>query len=362
MNWPVFIANTYFSRKQPLSIVHFLTDRCNARCPHCFMDFSKPVPSQDLLSLDEICAMTRTMGKGLYNVNLTGGEPFLREDLFEIVSAYFKNTTVRSIVITSNGTLTKAVGTFVDKLHRSDFRGRVKLSFSLDNFEREHDAHRKVKGAFQSVLEAYRIVEDQQDSRMTADILITVTPFNYGIVMDLLTSLKNRGIHNYSTVLMRVEGLVFKIENSEAVLRSYQNFSSRIQLELLSQQKRLSLHIFPEAIRSAKNIIARDIVTEMSRAPRELYPCFAGSLFGVIYPEGTVAPCETADDSYRFGNIRNTGLDFMRLWQEETASFQRKRLRKARCGCTYECAWSVNIPANISLMPKLAILSCKNLL
>ena len=36
--------------------------------------------------------MTLTLGKSLQHVNLTGGEPFLRNDIFEIIKAYFDNS------------------------------------------------------------------------------------------------------------------------------------------------------------------------------------------------------------------------------------------------------------------------------
>ena len=48
-------------------------------------------------------AMTRTLGPNLANVNLTGGEPFLRGDLIDIARSYYRNTAIRSIYITSNG-------------------------------------------------------------------------------------------------------------------------------------------------------------------------------------------------------------------------------------------------------------------
>ena len=70
-------------------MVHFLTNRCNARCS-LFYDFDDPKTFKGELTLDEIDKLTKNLGKSLLNVNLTGGEP-LRKDIVEIAKLYIKN-------------------------------------------------------------------------------------------------------------------------------------------------------------------------------------------------------------------------------------------------------------------------------
>ena len=70
------ITNIAFTKKEPVSIVHFLTNRCNARCSFCFIDFENENTFKGELTLNEIEALTKTFGNSLLNVNLTGGEPF----------------------------------------------------------------------------------------------------------------------------------------------------------------------------------------------------------------------------------------------------------------------------------------------
>lgn len=36
------LKNVYLSKKEPISLIHFLTNRCNARCSFCFIDFEDP--------------------------------------------------------------------------------------------------------------------------------------------------------------------------------------------------------------------------------------------------------------------------------------------------------------------------------
>ena len=88
------LKNINFVKNEPLSIVHFLTNRCNARCSFCFIDFDDPETFKGELSLHEIDKLTKSFGKSLLNVNLTGGEPFARKDIIDNFSwsRIIKNT------------------------------------------------------------------------------------------------------------------------------------------------------------------------------------------------------------------------------------------------------------------------------
>ena len=48
------VKNLYFSKHEPISLVHFVTNRCNARCSFCFIDFDDPKTFQGELNLEEI--------------------------------------------------------------------------------------------------------------------------------------------------------------------------------------------------------------------------------------------------------------------------------------------------------------------
>ena len=67
------LKNLYFFKNEPISLVHFITNRCNARCSFCFIDFDDPKTFQGELTLEEIDKLTKNLGNSLLNVNLTGG-------------------------------------------------------------------------------------------------------------------------------------------------------------------------------------------------------------------------------------------------------------------------------------------------
>ena len=112
------VYNLQIARKYPVSLVHFVTNRCNARCSFCFIDFDNPKTFRNELTLSEIDKITKNIGPNLTNVNLTGGEPFARKDILDIARCYFKNTNVESITMPSNGSLPKRMVKFAKSISK----------------------------------------------------------------------------------------------------------------------------------------------------------------------------------------------------------------------------------------------------
>ena len=119
-NFARVLNNIYFTKNEPVSLVHFVTNRCNARCSFCFIDFDNPNTFKGELSLNEIDDLTKNLGKSLLNVNFTGGEPFARKDMLDIAKLYIKNSTIQSIYITTNASLPDRIEKFAKEIASND--------------------------------------------------------------------------------------------------------------------------------------------------------------------------------------------------------------------------------------------------
>ena len=62
------LKNIYLTRNEPVSLVHFVTNRCNARCSFCFIDFENPDTFKSELTIEEIEKLVKNLGKSLLNV------------------------------------------------------------------------------------------------------------------------------------------------------------------------------------------------------------------------------------------------------------------------------------------------------
>lgn len=94
------------------------------------------------------------------------------------------------------------------------------------------------------------------------------------------------------------------------------------------------------------------MVKQMYLEPKYLSPCHAGGLFGIITANGMVYPCEILENKL-LGNLRDYGMDFLKLWKDEKTQEVKKWIKKTECNCTYECALSYNILGNWRYQPSL---------
>jgi MoaA/NifB/PqqE/SkfB family radical SAM enzyme len=351
---PLSLANNlYFKRSHPVSLVHFITDRCNARCPHCFIDFDGEDHAKGELTLEEIQKISKNMGPHLMNINLTGGEPFLRKDIAEIARCYFTNTSIESIFITTHGGFPDRIAKFAEEIRQELGKKKIIMSFSIDDFEEQHNQNRKVKNLFDNVLESYRIIKNSGDNFM-ANIAITVSHTNHNIVMDLYHHLvEKQGIKAVTVTAVRDEGVYnIPLEEKEFILTAYSQLSEQVAKDMKSGKLGgYDTSTLLGRMMNKKNMIVNQIIKETYLEPKYISDCFAGSLFGVIGADGTVFPCEILERP--LGSLREYDYDFLALWNSSKVLETRKWVKDTKCNCTYECAWSFNVMGNWKYQPKM---------
>ena len=125
-----------------------LTTRCNLDCPYCF-NADNRVGRVDELGLDEYRSLAARWAPHRPGIFLSGGEPFAREDLVEVVTA-FKRRGVPIGVVT-NGTLNRD-----DDLRRLADLGLDAFLVSFHGREATHDRAVGMDGAFQRALRTLR--------------------------------------------------------------------------------------------------------------------------------------------------------------------------------------------------------------
>lgn len=106
-----------------------VTDRCNLRCFYCMpasgIHF---LPKEQLLSYEEMLRLTDIFAAmGVDKIRITGGEPFVRKDLIDLLQKISKNKNVRKLSITTNGILTRPF------LPRLKALGIDQINLSLDS-------------------------------------------------------------------------------------------------------------------------------------------------------------------------------------------------------------------------------------
>ncbi|MDD5556848.1 MAG: radical SAM protein [bacterium] len=341
-------------RPFPLYLVFFVTDRCNARCRHCLFGDGTVYPAVGReLSLGEIEAVARTVGPLLFLLP-TGGEPFLRDDLADIVRVFHEATGVRDVAIPTNGSLTAATVAAAEAILASCPRIRLGIDVSLDAVGPAHDGIRGVPGLFEKAVATFRALQGiaARDRRLEVNIETTVSSLNDRLLLENYDYFA-RVLRPSALFTLLVRGRPRDPACRPPDMERYRAYADRLERGLLDGEIS-GYRAMPLAdVVNAKRIVRHRLIARIARERRCLVPCAAGRLGAALFANGDVYPCELRTD-LKLGNVREERYDFSRIWRGAAARGARKRIRRERCACTYECFLTLNILFSPRFWPALA--------
>ena len=354
-NFAKVLNNIYFKKEEPVSLVHFITNRCNARCSFCFIDFDNPETFKGELSLEEIDKLTRNLGKSLLNVNFTGGEPFARKDIVDIAKLYIKNSTIQSIYITTNASLPERIMNYTKEITNTDNSVEQSFQISIDDLPDRHNKVRKIKNLFDSCIDTYKELKNLNEKNVNAVVNITVSEENCDDIENIFNYLtKECGVDSLKACIVRDEG-VYKTpsDKQKKIFNAYDWLTKKINSEIKNNKIiNYNKDSLQGKIHQKKDKISYDKVKEMYLKPKFISTCHAAGLFGVITADGKVYPCEILENKL-MGNLRDHEMNLIKIWKENSSKEIKKFIKDTKCNCTYECALSYNILGNWRYQPSL---------
>jgi MoaA/NifB/PqqE/SkfB family radical SAM enzyme len=166
-------------------VVWNCTKTCNLKCMHCYAN-SDSKKYEGELSTNEAKALINDFHEFRVPVILfSGGEPLLREDLFELIE-HARNHKIRSTISTN--------GTIID----NDVARRIKQSgvgyvgISLDGIGSKHDEFRRTKGCFDKALNGIR---NCREVNQKVGVRFTINSHNYNQLEDIFHLIKEEKIN-----------------------------------------------------------------------------------------------------------------------------------------------------------------------
>lgn len=296
-----------------------ITARCNIHCMHCYLDAGTQKSASRELGLPAIQDILHSIKMaGGVSVAIGGGEPFLREDCFEIIDAALDEGLLVSVG--TNGTLLDRQT--VERLSRRP----VKIQVSLDGASAEtHDMIRGPGNFAATVQGIDRLVEAGKGGDIC--LACTVVQFNVGEVPALIDFALERGIP------------VIQFPPLAAAGRAQINYE-RLRLQhdqLVAFWRYVSFRA--ETLKGKMDLLADCFSLSIDRAGVP-FRCTIGSQLR-IDPWGSVYPCQCfhGGDEFFLGNVAVTPLEEMvageRL-REIVALCERRPTEIDDCGA---CRW-----------------------
>jgi MoaA/NifB/PqqE/SkfB family radical SAM enzyme len=317
----------YQKLPSPPFLVLFINSICNMKCEHCF--YWRNLNAKDDLSFEELVALSHSLGQ-IENLNLSGGEPFIRKEFAAICGQFIHQNGARQIYVPTNGYFTeRTVQAVTEVLQEKDLE-LFAVELSLDGMPEYHDTFRVTKHAFEKAMETYDALAKLQenDPRLRIHTISTATSQNIDEIKRLTTYLYERcpQMDHHNLAIIRGD------RKNPALLAPDLGQYSKLyyyirQLWAPREASRYGAIVEP-MLQWAK--------METIKQQTQVIPCRAGRISAVVYANGDVSVCELHKP---LGNLRQK--PFWEIWDSEEARKLRESVAAKECHCTTEVfLWS----------------------
>jgi len=331
----------YEKLPSPPFLVLFINSICNMKCDHCF--YWRSLNQKDDLTYEEFVSLSESLGK-IENLNLSGGEPFIRKEFADICRQFIRRNGVRQVYVPTNGYFTKwTVEKITDVLREPDLELFV-VEISLDGMPVFHDEFRAAKHAFQRAMETYDALArlQNEDSRLRIHCISTATHINMDQIRELSTYLYERcpQMDHHNLAIIRGDRKDPSLEGP--ALEKYEALYQYIRRLWAPREEGRYGSLVEPLLQWGK--------VQTIKEKRQVVPCRAGKLSAVVYANGDVGLCEIHDP---IGNLRDK--PFREIWKSAEAQMLRKSIAAKECYCTTEVfLWSSIVHQPVQLVRAIA--------
>lgn len=322
-----------------LCVLH-ITNSCNLKCKHCYA--SSGTRFENEMSFEEIKNLVDQLEEmNVTYVTVTGGEPLMRPDVFEIIK-YIRNKNM-NVMLTTNGTL--MTQEIIDKLKNL---GVDSVQISIDShLEQVHDAFRGMQGAYKKSIEGIKLCKK---NNMKVSIMSTLSAINRKYLRELMNLALELKVDAFGIERFVPEGR--GIANEKEIIISADDLKRC--LEILYEYRKSSKETFfttNDPLFAFVDGSYKTLYDLYKKNPKLCGGCSVGHASFVITPDGEVGLCTRLYK--RIGSIREKNIKDIISENEVIQKICDRDNLEGRCGkCKYKkiCGgcrgWAYNTTGN----------------
>lgn len=325
---------------KPITLTFSVTNRCQSRCKTCkIWEIYRKEPDKRFteLALDEIEKTFKSL-KNIYFFNVSGGEPFLRGDLPEIIELASIHLEPAIYHIPTNALapdrIEKQTSRILEIIIKNTPDSILTVKPSLDGLEDLHDQIRGVKDNFKKVEDTTKrlLGLSHQHDNLLIELGTVISKNNVERLEPLIDYVHSLGVQSYRHEIAE-ERFEFKnfgdgIAPSEEDYLRLIKFFKRKTLDSLRNNKKKYTKI-TELLR----IIYYDLAYEIVSKKKQVIPCYAGITNIHLDPYGEVWCCCVKGDELSLGNIRDFDYDISSIINSKHAKSIRESIKRKECYC-----------------------------
>jgi len=295
-------------KNKPTDASIIITYRCPMKCKMCNI-WDNPTIASKEIQPEELEILPKVKF-----INITGGEPFIRQDLDRIVATLYRKTP--RVVISTSGWFDDRV---IDLAKEFPHIG---IRISIEGLSQKNDDLRGRTGSFDKGLRTLLTLKEM--GLKDIGFGCTVSNNNSDDMLELYKLSKNLGLE-FATAAFHNSFYFHKydneITNKETVIK---NFERLITMQLKEKNPKSWFRAYFNS----------GLIRYIEGLPRML-PCEAGLVNFFVDPYGEVFPCNGMEEKYwkdSMGNIRNV-KHFDEIWYSRQAEVVREKVRNCPKNC-----------------------------
>jgi AdoMet-dependent heme synthase len=298
------------SLPKPALISWNVTFRCPLHCPHCYIDAHEGDSRTELDTRRALNVIDQIAALGTRVLILSGGEPLLRKDIFEL-AAYAKKCGLHVSMGTSGILIDDKVAI------RMKDAGIRKVAISLDSTDSAiHDRFRGLPGTWNRTVEGIRACLRHG---MGVLVNITILRENYRQVAEIISFCEDLGVREFQLFFLVPTGRGTAVDDITPEM--YETILQSVMDKTSSGTVTIRPTCAPQYTR---------IRAQRGMEQTDFPGCLAGKRYCRIYPTGDVTPCPYLP--LTIGNVTKTSL--AEIWQNSAVlnDLRNPDLLEGKCG------------------------------
>jgi len=223
------------------SVGHEPTIRCNQRCKMCYQAQTRALRREEL-ETKEVLTIYKKLKDKTKEIKLVGGEPFVRSDIFELIS--FWDKLHKQIILQTNCTLINKKNIKILK----KFKNITDVVTSLDGPREIHDSIRRIPGAFDGTIEALNLIKKEMPKVKITIFAVMLISDNLDHLFKVVDICKKYGLGSLNVLFEQVYS-GREVEQTQQILKNifgWQKGNYRLNTQIREP-------VFPDFINS-KNL------------------------------------------------------------------------------------------------------------
>ena len=343
---------------RPSTLTFSVTSACQSLCKTCNIGLhyqQNPSMLKDDLTLDEIEKIFKAVGE-IYFFNISGGEPFLRRDLPEIVDLACKYIKPKVIHTPTNALtpslIEKKTREILEVIKKNKSNIPFTIKPSYDGVGKQHDEIRGVKGNWEKLLETISRLKKLQKEyqNLYLGLGTVISRFNVKDIQKIADYAHNLSVDSYINEVAENRAEMFNLKDT--ITPSHEEYQEAMKYFSTEVKKRLKEKKMLVRFTDSFRIVYYDLVVDILREKKQVIPCYAGISNVHINAKGQIWSCCVLGYDHPMADLREYNYDFNKAWQSEQANKVRKYIKDRNCACPLANQSYSNILLDIKSMGK----------